>query len=227
MKRKIFILIAGLALIATSGFYLTSQYINQKDQEADTAQRVEAFMDSIKQTKPETSLQPNDDTTNEDTNDLKPTATPEIDPNTIGVLTIEALDRTFPVASQDSKNTDTINTLLKTHAVLYSDYGSIGLANNNAVIVAHSAINNLGCGHCYFDNIESLNNDDKITFIDQTGTVYIYEVVNVIDYLAPNDTSPYASKTDQNSWLTLITCTDGDSNYRTAVQAVLVDHYDL
>ena len=120
----------------------------------------------------------------------------------IGTLYIPCLELELPVS--DNCN----DTLLKQAPCRYT--GSI--YTNNLIIAAHNY-------NSHFGNIYTLENGDKINFIDVNGHSYSFEVVD-IETIEGNDVQRMLS----NDWdLTLFTCT-WDSKSRTTVRCKYIEN---
>ena len=215
-KKRIVGISIGIILIIGSFFYISHHIGTQKQEERWAQQEVESFVSSVQQNNNEVVF-------NTDVGDKKDQDEVTIDDNTIGVMTISSLNRKFPLTNAYAVDIEMTEYLLKKYAVVYQEYGKIGLLHHNAVVSAHSAINNVGCGHCYFDSIENLEEGEVINVLLKNGTMLNYEILLVSSYNDPSDDWFYDQPTDINeSWITLITCTDGNHDYRTIVRAKLI-----
>lgn len=231
MKKERIGLIIGCLLILFAILYSAFFFVQQSTDEQIAKTLVEQFKENINNENWTITEGDGNDRTisdEESTTNDESSASTVADQNTIGIMEIPSKNITFPVASSSAYDVAQTESLLKTHAVLYSDFGKIGMMGQNAIFSAHSSINNVGCGHCYFNHIEDMVVGDTFAYTDSSGVVYTYEVFNVSAYNDPNETWFYEAPTDESeSWATLITCTYGDGNWRSIVCGKLIGLYPL
>lgn len=130
---------------------------------------------------------------------------------TAGLLKIPSLGQECPLAEDTGEET------LKTHAGLIEGSDPPGTPGGNTAIAAHSARNGFLCSFCWFQNIDRLQEGEKVVLIYRDHT-YTYSVYEVLTYVYPEDPEPFQRETGREI-LTLQTCTQGSPEYRTYVHA--------
>lgn len=134
---------------------------------------------------------------------------------TYGLLEIPSLKLEVPVTMGISDN------VLNYYVGMYETSDEPGTPNGNTALAGHSIRPGLNyCTCCYFDKIDELSIGDSIILTWYDGNIYEYEVTK--KYLKKNKNSTYAYENIQNeSLITLVTCSDGDDRYRTFIQGKL------
>lgn len=146
----------------------------------------------------------------------KKTFTETIQKASYGLLEIPSISVNASVTKGISNN------VLRYFVGMYTTSDEPGTVNGNTALAAHSVIPNSGyCSYCYFDDIEKIKKGDMVylTWID--GNKYQYEVYDIFDKKEKDSTYAYTT-IDNESLLTLVTCSNGDSQYRTYVLAKLI-----
>lgn len=139
--------------------------------------------------------------------------------STVGVLQIPALSRQIPVVN-GSVYSEHTGQLLKSYAVLYSDFGDVGFVHNNAVVTSIAGDNLSECNACYFEDLNTLQMGDELIFIDSQGTTYFYEIFMINNELLSEENWFYEQPVVQNeSWLTLIAQSADDNCFPTLIRA--------
>ena len=129
----------------------------------------------------------------------------------IGVLKIDKIDLTLPVAEGVSKST------LKVAAGHVSETAAIG-QQGNAVIAAHRSYTR---GE-FFNRLDELTVGDSISYTDRGGAIYRFNVID-IQTLEPSDSAVFDIRTGQSD-LTLYTCTPVRvASHRLMVRCTLVE----
>ena len=133
-----------------------------------------------------------------------------------GILKVPAIDIKAPVTMGLSNN------ILKYYIGMYTSSDAPGTVGGNSAFAAHSVIPNTGnCQYCFFNHIDKLKNNDSIVLYWHNGYKYIYKVTNV--YIKKIKESDIAyQKIEKDSLLTLVTCSEGNNDFRTFVVAKLI-----
>ena len=143
----------------------------------------------------------------------------ELPPQTIGVMTIDSLGVTAPIAQ------GLTDEILKTYIGMYNTTDPLGELGGNTGFAAHSTTRN-SCTYCWFDKIGDLQLESEISILWHDKKQYTYKVVEIYQWDSPD--SDYAYKKDpDNSRITLVTCSEGDADYRHYIIAELVDVAEL
>lgn len=207
MKKRtrvitVLLIIASLGLIGTGAYNLISFYLEKKSAEDKSAEVIKEFEDSLK-----------DKTTidelpvEEETDDLDAFK----DGRVVGVMTIEAMGVHWPIAM------GVTNSTLYQYIGMYKTHGTIGKKGQNAGFAAHSCRNG-ACAVASFDRMEDkLKKGDIVEILWQDGKTYRYSVYEVLPYQDPN--GDFFDVEPDQELITLVTCTKGDSTYRTVVHA--------
>lgn len=220
MKRNKFLMIIPILLILLGIGMIAYPMIENKLNEKKNQEIMDAFVNTVTELETETENSTIDDVpTNEEEpkqekeeNKKKPSVTP-ID----GVIKIPAINLQAPM----KKGVDdaTLNAYVGMYETTSKDFAALG---TNYGIAAHSARRKDYCWYCYFDHIGELKQGDAIEITDKNGQTHKFEVTGV--YTHQSKYSDYAYKTNPNeARITLVTCTDGDGDYRTFVTAKKVN----
>lgn len=136
---------------------------------------------------------------------------------TYGLLTIPSINVEVAVSLGITDN------VLNYFAGVYPVSEMPGTIGGNTAIAAHSMIPGYKvCPQCYFDEIGDIPISGVIELMWHDGYTYKYKVVETHMYEDIAADYPF-NKIEDKSLLTLVTCTNGDSNYRTYVIAEMVD----
>ncbi len=139
---------------------------------------------------------------------------------TYGWLTIDVINVSTAVTYGIGEN------VLKYFVGMYTTSDAPGTIGGNTALAAHSLNQGIAsyCSYCYFDNIDDLVEGDIISLLWIDGVTYAYEVYAVYPNQAVD--MDYAYQTiEEESLLTLVTCSDGNSDYRTFVMAKLKETF--
>lgn len=131
-------------------------------------------------------------------------------PNTnfvmIGYIEIPTINISLPIIEKE-----TVQSLEKSVAVRYPDNPQLNQPGN-IVIVGHNYRNGQ-----FFSNLKKVAVGDKIRIKDTSGQILVYTVYEKYE-TTPEDTDYITRKTDGNTEITLVTCTN-DNKARTIVKA--------
>lgn len=113
------------------------------------------------------------------------------------VLEIPDLNLTAPILPDISRDS------LRKGVGLYPDTKGLG-EKGNCVIAGHSSL----IYNCIFDSLHNIKLGTKIEAYDEKSNKYVYTVTEIKEKVEPTDVSVLESKDMDNSYLTLLTCTD-------------------
>ena len=134
---------------------------------------------------------------------------------TMGVMTINKIDMTAPIAIGVDEVT------LKTHIGVYPEYDPIGTNGGNTVFAAHSAIYGY-CAHCFFHRLSEMEPGDVIEITWKNKHTYKYQVYEVLMNEDPDRTDIF-ERIKGKEVITLVTCTNGNSEVRTFIHAERIE----
>jgi LPXTG-site transpeptidase (sortase) family protein len=196
---RILILILALGMIGYGGWNAYSIYHEEHTEKTEAATVVDNFKEQLKEA----------DSTSIETSQQKMM---NADGNVVGVMTIKALNMEAPIAMGTSQE------ILKHYIGMFTEYGTIGGMGQNAVFASHSSIYE-SCGHCFFNHMEDkVKVGDIVSILWKDGKTYNYSVYSIEDYADPYADSYYEADPNREI-ITMMTCTNGDGQYRTVVKA--------
>lgn len=113
--------------------------------------------------------------------------------------------------------------ILRYYIGMYETTDTLGVIDGNTAFAAHTMIPGSGqCSYCWFSNLERLSVGDEITIDWYDGNIYSYKVID--KKLDKKKDSDYAfQKIKDKSLITLVTCSNGDEDYRDFIIAELFD----
>lgn len=204
--KKILLYTISLALITYGGTTLYFYYSESEEQTKQNEIVVEEFEEEVKSQDPSS--------VEEATGEEHEIA---IGGKVVGVMYIPAFnDFKHAIAMGVS------NDVLHDYIGMYTSYGMIGEENSNAVFSSHSALYGYS-PISYFNRIDDvLKEGDTISILWNDGITYTYKVVSVRQYCSPTDKEAFEQPEDGQQYITLQTCTHGDSNYRSFIKAIRV-----
>lgn len=216
MKQNKFLMIIPIIMILVGIGMIAYPTIETKINEKKNQEMVDVFINTVTviEDEPETenTEESKNETENKKEDKKKPTVTP-ID----GVISIPAINLKAPM--KKGMDEATLNAYVGLYETTSPNFGELG---TNYGIAAHSARRKDYCWYCYFDHIGELKTGDSIEIIDKSGTTHKFEVTGVYTHQSKED--DYAYRTNPNeARITLVTCTDGDGDYRTFVTAKKVN----
>lgn len=212
MKQNKILMIIPIVMILLGIGMIAYPTIETKINEKKNQEMVDVFINTVTVIEDEPEMENTEKSENE-TEDKKedkkkPTVTP-ID----GVISIPAINLKAPM--KKGMDEATLNAYVGLYETTSPNFGELG---TNYGIAAHSARRKDYCWYCYFDHIGELKNGDEIEIVDKQGTTFNFEVIGVYTY--QDIKSDYAYRTNPNeARITLVTCSDGDGDYRTFVVA--------
>ena len=207
--KKVFLYVLLMVLLVILGVCAVNianillEY-NSEKQKSDN--EVTAFIEQVKEKQSEEG----NATSEEDENPDNSTEY-DLTGNTMGVITIPKIDVEAPVTVGIDELT------LKSYAGIYPEYDPIGTEGGNTVMAAHSAIYGY-CAHCFFHRLSELVPGDEIDVFWKNGVTYKYRVYEIFMNEDPNRTDVY-DRVEGKEVLTLVTCTNGNSEVRTFLHA--------
>lgn len=220
MKQNKFLIIIPMLLILLGIGMITYPIIENKLNEKKNQEIMDAFVNTITEIEIETEnptveevpVDKEEPKQEKEESKKKPEVTP-ID----GVIKIPAIGLQAPM----KKGVDdaTLNAYVGMYETTGKNFGELG---TNYGIAAHSARRKDYCWYCYFDHIGELKKDDLIEIIDKNGKKYKFKVTGVYTHQSKNSDYAYRTAPDE-ARITLVTCTDGDGDYRTFVTAKKVN----
>lgn len=134
-----------------------------------------------------------------------------------GVMYIPRINVKVAITKGIDKN------ILRYFIGMYNTTDTLGLIGGNTAFAAHTKIPGSGqCSYCWFDDIKRLTVDDDIIINWHDGSTYIYKVIS--KKLNKKKDSDYAfQKIKDKSLITLVTCSNGDDEYRDFITAEMID----
>lgn len=214
MKKKfnilgILLVVVALGLIGFGGYNIYSIYNEKNEAEKRSEEIIREFEEALKNqgSIEELTIEAPEDGTaaTGGAQDFS------IGGRVVGVMTIEKMGLHWPIAMGVSDNT------LYQYIGMYETHGTIGEKGQNAGFAAHACRDGL-CAVASFDSMEDkLVKGDIIEILWHDGHTYRYMVNEVLAYQDPY--GDFFEIEPDKELITLVTCTDGNSDYRTVVHA--------
>lgn len=204
----ILLIVAALGLIGFGGYNIYSIYNEKNEAEKRSEEIIREFEEALKNQGSIEELTVESSTEEGTAGGTQDFA---VGGRVIGVMTIDAMGLHWPIAMGVSDNT------LYQYIGMYETHGTIGQKGQNAGFAAHACRDGL-CAVASFDSMEDkLKNGDIIEILWHDGNTYRYMVNEVLAYQDPY--GDFFEVEPDEELITLVTCTDGNSDYRTVVHA--------
>ena len=214
MKNKIILAIAILLILSGSSVFIYS-YFSNKQFESEVNLEMDNFLNSLKDNIQNVEI-PKEDSDEEDNTDGLFNTDYQVGNKIIGIMEIESINVRAPIAM------GTDPTTLNKYIGAYSTLNFIGEEGTNSAFASHTTMYDLNnCPYCYFQEAHTLKDGDIIKITWKDGHTYTYSVFNKILNESPNK-DYYYMPVDGKTIITLTTCTIGNANTRTIIQAELL-----
>lgn len=220
MKKILLILIIILSLLISimCGYVVFSVKYEEYQDNQEKIQLIDNFKEQIINNNEKEDIESNNNENN--INNDKDDPNYHLDSSTNGILIIESLEVEAPMKTASIYDTETVDKILKSHIVVYDDYGSIGKSGTNTIMAAHSTIYDY-CAYCHFTTLDKIEYGSEVSIIWEDGYQYNYVVEKIELRQDPTAEWIFEDPDDNNQYITMITCTRWESDKRTVVRARL------